>query len=162
MKRQKYIEGAILKIQFTPSTHTYARLLRSPILAFYDSISTVDIPIESIITRPVLFKIAVMRKAITSGRWSQIGVVPLDASLLVPPTFFRQDGLNPNKLFLHTAGIERPATREECVHLERAAVWEAEHVEERLRDYYAGRPNRWVESLRLKDLQTKSDVESEE
>jgi hypothetical protein len=28
-------------------------------------------------------------------------------------------------------------------------VWAAEHVEDRLRDHYAGRPNQWVESLRI-------------
>ena len=43
---------------------------------------------------------------------------------------------------------ERLAIAEECVGLERAAVWEPEHVEDRLRDHFAGRSNRWVESLK--------------
>jgi hypothetical protein len=30
-------------------------------------------------------------------------------------------------------------------------VWEPEHVEERIRDHYAGRANRWAESLRIQE-----------
>ncbi len=45
---------------------------------------------------------------------------------------------------------ERPATTGECIGLEAAAVWEAEHVEDRLRDHFAGQLNKWVEQLRAK------------
>lgn len=34
--------------------------------------------------------------------------------------------------------------------LERLAVWDPEHVEDRIRDHYNGVQNIWVESLRLK------------
>lgn len=46
--------------------------------------------------------------------------------------------------------VENPATPEECAVLERAAVWDPGHVEDRLRDHFAGQSNKWVESLRLK------------
>jgi hypothetical protein len=92
----------------------------------------------------------VMNHAITSGRWSRVANAPLDAALLQPPTFFKQDVMNPNLLSLYRAGEETPASRDECEGLERAAVWEPEHIEDRLRDHYHGRPNKWVESLKLK------------
>lgn len=38
---------------------------------------------------------------------------------------------------------EDPATRAQCAGLERTAVWDPEHLEDRLRDHRAGRPNRW-------------------
>lgn len=44
---------------------------------------------------------------------------------------------------------EIPALLEECENLEVAAVWDAHHVEDRLRDHFDGRPNEWVESMRL-------------
>ncbi|MEI7895193.1 MAG: hypothetical protein WCI05_19005, partial [Myxococcales bacterium] len=53
-------------------------------------------------------------------------------------------------LSLYRAGTERPATREACVGLERAAVWSAEHVESRLSDQLAQRPNKWAEQAHLK------------
>ncbi|WP_224362896.1 immunity 26/phosphotriesterase HocA family protein [Hyalangium versicolor] len=40
-----------------------------------------------------------------------------------------------------TAGNERSAEPQECVGLERLAVWEEENVEERLLDTFMGRPN---------------------
>ena len=43
-----------------------------------------------------------------------------------------------------------PATYEEIKNLECAAVWEPEHVEDRLRDYFSGVPNVWVEDLKPK------------
>jgi hypothetical protein len=36
-----------------------------------------------------------------------------------------------------------------CEGLEPAAVWDATHVAERLRDHYAGQPNVYLERMRL-------------
>lgn len=44
----------------------------------------------------------------------------------------------------------QPMNYELCKELEREAVWNPEHVESRLDDYYFGRPNKWVESLKAK------------
>ena len=60
-----------------------------------------------------------------------------------------QNHLNHSELSLYIAGEVRPATREQCLGLERAAVWEPENIESRLADHYAGRPNAWADSLRL-------------
>jgi hypothetical protein len=71
------------------------------------------------------------------------------------PFFFKQDSFN-GRLFLYNSslltadqGYECPATLAECSGLERAAVWDPEHVVDRLRDHAAGRPNQWVESLKI-------------
>ncbi|GGM57342.1 hypothetical protein GCM10011608_47820 [Micromonospora sonchi] len=51
----------------------------------------------------------------------------------------------------HRPPRQRPAgPAEDCVGLERAAVWDAAHIEERLRDQHAGRPNPHLEHLCLK------------
>jgi hypothetical protein len=42
-----------------------------------------------------------------------------------------------------------PVSIDKCRGLERSAIWEPEHVEERLSDHYAGKVNRWAESLKL-------------
>lgn len=149
-KRQQYKVGAIVKVPFEGTRHTYARLLTSPVIAFYDAATDIGLPLDDILPRPILFRIAVMKHAITSGRWTVVGVKPLEPSLQEATIFFRQDATNPDHLFFHQEGHESPATREDCLKLERAAVWEPEHVEERLADYYAGRINQWVELLRLK------------
>ena len=52
------------------------------------------------------------------------------------------------KVTVYTEGVEVPADERATLRLEVAAVWDPEHVVERLRDYYDGRPNKWAESLR--------------
>ena len=71
--------------------HTYALMLEGVDMAFFDARSTADLPIDEVVARPVLFRLA---------------------------------------------------------------VWEPAHVEDRLRDHYAGAPNKWVESLRPRGGQT--------
>ena len=80
-----------------------------------------------------------------------VGNGPLENELRTPPPRFIQDALRPDQFRIYENGKIRSATKEECLGLEREAVWDPEHVEERIRDHYAGRKNRWVESLRIKE-----------
>ena len=98
--------------------------------------------------RPILFYVAVMNRAIKEKRWTVEGHSPLEEGLQSPPRFI-QDALNKKKFEIYEHGRIRPATRQECLGLEREAVWEPEHVEDRIRDHYAGRPNKWVELLKI-------------
>ena len=63
-----------------------------------------------------------------------------------------QDGLDETQFELYNpnTGEVTKATREECEGLETCAVWEAYHVESRLRDHYNGVPNDIVEALKIK------------
>lgn len=91
-----------------------------------------------------------MNHAVTGGRWKRVGHKSLSDAEARPPAKFIRDRLTPGRYRIYEDGKMREATRKECEGLEAAAVWEPEHVEDRLRDHYAGRPNKWVESLRLK------------
>jgi hypothetical protein len=53
------------------------------------------------------------------------------------------------RLTIYLLGDIRPAKRKECVGLECCAVWDPEHVEDRLKDHFAGIPNKWVQSMAL-------------
>ncbi len=69
----------------------------------------------------------------------------------LPALYFNQDPVNPAKILLTEDGVTGRLVRpEECESYERLAVWDASHVEDRLRDHFEGRPNIWVESLRIK------------
>ena len=90
-----------------------------------------------------------MKYAITSGRWKVIGNKPLESSLKKAPIFFKQDILTKEFSIYHSAtSQETDASYEECIGLERAAVWEPEHIEDRLEDFFYGRNNKWVQSLK--------------
>jgi hypothetical protein len=88
-----------------------------------------------------------MNYAAKSDKWEIIGNFPIDQSLAIPPKFFKQDVIS-KKFYIYNDAQDIPATKEECVGLERAAVWEPEHVENRLRNYFAGIPDPMTERLK--------------
>jgi hypothetical protein len=144
--------GDILKIELGDGTHTYARVLPEAGFAIYDARTAEELPIVETVERPVLFYVAVMNRAIKEKRWPVVGHKALEEWSQSPPRFI-QDALNKKKFEIYELGRIRPATRQECLGLEREAVWEPEQVEERIRDYFAGRPNKWVDLLKIKDVE---------
>jgi len=125
----------------------YAVVLDDANFAIFDARD--GLAVEAALRRAPMFYVAVMDSAIKSGRWPIVKVsseaVP---ELSAPPTFL-QDPQKPQKLQIYHHGEIYPATKEDVVALERTAVWSPEHVEDRVRDEYSGRKNKWLESLRL-------------
>ena len=142
--------GDVVKIDLGNGKFGYGRVLPEPTMAFYDLQSDADVNAEIVVESPVLFIVGVMYRAIKSDRWEVVGNRPLEDSLKREPKFFMYDRLG-KKFSIYHAGKITPASRAECLGLENAAGWEAEHIEDRLRDHFAGVPNKWVESLKLPD-----------
>ena len=153
MKRQKRRDGDIVCIPLSGGRKAYALILRLGDIFFDFAASEDDLPtVQDIIKKPVLFQIGVMDYAVTKGIWKVIGHVEPPPALLKPPTYFIQSSMN-GALFVTTDGSDRrPATFEECLPLERCAAWDPEHVVSRLEDHFAGRPNKIVELLRPKRM----------
>lgn len=146
-------EGDIFIITLPDGSYGYGRVLVDPFYAFYD-LKTKE-PINDLVkitSSKILFKLAVMKYAITSGGWKILGNIKLDEYLKEPPILFGQSDVSNFFWLEYWDGTQQDSTFEECMNLERAAVWEPEHVESRLEDYFAGRPNKWVESLRAKKV----------
>lgn len=148
--RFKRKEGDIILIKLSDNTFGYGRVLNDPLFAFYDlNTSQPSLDIELIIKKDILFKVWVMKHAITSGRWEVIGNKSLESSLIQSQLFFKQDIFTKEfTIYDSTTGQEMDASYGECSSLERAAVWDTEHIEDRLEDYFNGRENKWVESLK--------------
>jgi hypothetical protein len=149
------LEGQIVRIDLKDGTHAYGRVLKRPLFAFYDKVFRDDHEpsLDEIEGLPVAFRIDVMDYVIPKGIWPVVGRRPLTPDLERPPTFYKQDPMS-GALSIYqevpelAPYYERAATYEECLGLEVAAVWDPQHVEERLRDHFAGRVNRWVERAR--------------
>lgn len=124
---------------------------------FYDRLA-VDgevVDVAGLEATPVAFRVWVMDRAFKpSSTWRSIGKLPLREDGSAPSRFVKQDALT-GALSIYwedaRAGTEHeePATLDECAGLETAAVWSANHVEDRLRDHFAGKPNTWVASLAI-------------
>jgi hypothetical protein len=155
-RRRSAPPGSIVLIDLGDGYAAVARALQRPLFEFFDLTVPVDRAPqpEELAGARVLFRIDVMDSAVTSGRWKVVGQAALtDDEKSRREWFFKQDPMT-GQLSLYA---ENPVTKEvfqraaepaECAALERAAVWSATHVEDRLRDHHAGRANSWVESLR--------------
>lgn len=149
-KFQKYSVGGILKIPIGNDWHTYGQMIGDAAIAFFDAKTEKELSISEIVARPILFTVAVYSYAVTKFIWQKIGKAELSEALKIPQPMFIQDALNPNKFQIYLAGEIRSATKEECQDLECCAVWEPEHIVERINDYYKDVPNKWVESMKIR------------
>jgi hypothetical protein len=138
MKNQKRILGSILNIDLGNGYHSYARILKNAEYAFYDIKTNIDIEVDEIISKPILFILSVYDDVITNGRWEIVGEKPLESSFDALPMNYIQDPIDPNKFQIYdpNTGEMFDAQKEDCIGLGEAAVWDAEHVEERIRKYY--------------------------
>lgn len=151
-KRQVRTLGSIVQIDLNDGYYSYAQILKEG-LAFFEFRSKGELKdMNLLVEKPVLFIISVFRDVISKGKWLKVGKLPLKEGLKTLPFQFIQDSIDPKNFELYNpnTGEITPSTREEVKGLECAAVWEAEHVEDRLRDYYNGKPNVWVEQLAIK------------
>lgn len=151
-KQQRITPGAILEILIGEKFY-YAQILLSGNCAFFDLESSEKLEDFTVLENSqVLFILAVYDDVITGGRWRIVETMELRGALKVEPFKFIQDALDPDSFELYdpNSGDIREATREECEGLECSAVWEAEHIEDRIVDHYKGRPNIWVEQLKIK------------
>jgi hypothetical protein len=148
MSRQQRSVGAVLVVPLGDGTNTFALTLPEADFAFFDARSIDAHPPPDLLDRPLLFRLAVHKSAWVTGRWPRIAKLSVPAPLQAPQPKFIQDTLKPEQFEIYLAGTTRAASRTECEGLERAAVWEPEHVEERLLSHYAGTQSKWVHSLR--------------
>lgn len=154
MKRQRITEGAILEINIENDYYVYAQILVKGLgYAFFDYRSKQHLTdLDELLKCEILFIVMVYNDVVTQGKWIKVGKLRIRQDLLVQPMKFIQDSTNPDKFELYNpnTGEIVNATKAECVGLERASVWESNHVEDRIRDHYLGVPNVWVEQLKIK------------
>ena len=150
MGKQKHTTGSFVRIGLADGSFAYARLLVSPYAAFYSYRTTSPkSDLDRIASSPILFRIAVRHLALNS--WEFIVRRALEEQLTQPVVQFMQDlGDFRRCTIFDTAGHERAVEPQECVGLERAAVWERDSVEQRLLDTFLGRPNADEEHLKVR------------
>jgi hypothetical protein len=152
-RRQKWTAGAVVVIPLGEGRVGFGQMLDEPEYAFFDTRSSAgSLPaLDQLVAQPVLVRLWVMRSAHSKGRWLKIGQAPIAAPLARKVLRFKQDPLEPSSIVLTYDGVSgKPVDAKACREIERAAVWDPQHVEDRLRDHFAGRVNKWVESLRVK------------
>jgi len=153
--------GRVVQIPLGDGFVGWGRQLRSVRVEFYDRFDAEadaeQVDSHEVVGSEVAFTVAVMDRAFRrTSNWTLLEVITLShQEETVVYRSFKQDPIS-GALSIYwekpdgSWGEDR-ATRAQCAGLERSAVWDPEHVEDRLRDHWAGRPNKWTESLALKD-----------
>jgi hypothetical protein len=154
-KRQRYKAGAIAKIGLHNNRMAFGRLLPgvASIICVYDFVvnENKQVSVDDILKNPVLFCCGLYRTIITKGTFEIIGIREFTENEIknISP-LFTQDIVNIKDCVIWwPTGEERKASPEECVGLERSAVWTEEGLIERIDDHYAGKRNFHVEDQKV-------------
>jgi hypothetical protein len=143
--------GSVHAVPLAGGVYGFCIALPDADFAFFDHRSdSPELP-AGLLARPILFRIAIHKSAWTKGRWPRVATLKVPPGLLAAVPMFMHDALRPDQYSIYLGGEIQPATRAECIGLERMAVWDPEHAESRLEDHFAGRPNVWVRQLAIGD-----------
>ncbi|WP_281322743.1 Imm26 family immunity protein [Flavobacterium aestivum] len=153
-KRQKITTGSILEINIENKYYVYAQILSNGDgIVFFDYKSPSPLKDFSILeNKPVLFIITVYNDVITKGHWLKVGKLGIRKEFEILPLKFIQDAQHPDRFEFYNpnTGDITPTTKDKIKGLERAAVWDANHVEDRIRSHYEGTTSIWMkEDLEL-------------
>ncbi len=140
-RRPKDHPGTFLRIPLEDGSFGYGRLLEWGVVALYDhKTARPSVDLKVIGSKRVLFSVAVSAAGVK--KWKAIGQQPLAGEVAKPVVHFMQDiGDYRRCTIFDSVGMEEKVGPDACIGLERAAVWEAHHVAERLLDTFMGRPN---------------------
>ena len=117
-----------------------AQMLKFPEIAFFDPLNP----------EKLLCRLWVHTSAYSKGRWRKIDKKPIPDYLAEEVPRFKKDHIS-GKISIHINGNDYPASYNDCVNLECAAVWDANHVEDRLRDHCEDKENIWVKSMSIEN-----------
>ncbi len=148
--KQRIVIGSVVQIDLADNLCSFAQVISKAELAFFNCFekAPTNLTIEEIVKMPILFILPVMNYAVKSGRWPVIGKSVLRSEFQSERYYFHQDILT-KKISITQHGDDlQPATRTQIEGLECMAVWDPEHVEDRLRDTKDNKNNIWSDSLK--------------
>jgi hypothetical protein len=148
MRKQKWVPCSVVRINLGGGSYGYGQLLQDPLVVFFDAFDEGTSTAAEVAQSRPLFAIHVMKYSVTDGDWTIIGRHDVPKQIDQNPFFFMEDIFD-GTLYITRDGVAKTlASKEDVKCLESLAVWEPEHVRDRLNDYRHGRPNEWVEQLR--------------
>ena len=147
-RRKKWESGNVVEIELTDGSFSYGLIINEPLFAFVGDTFLKRPEISPKLFNTIAFQLLVMNSAIGKNGWPVIGDVQLKEISIPKAKFYRYDIIS-KKFFHHLDSFNcLPSTRKGCVGLECAAVWEKNHVEDRLQSLKEGLECKWEVSLR--------------
>ena len=154
MKRQKFKEGSVCKIELANQRIVFARLLPGFHLGILNKISVVGeskYDIDNILKSGIFLYVRVFKDVIEKNFFEIIGFKSLTSEDInhIPP-HFSQDPVNIDKCKVYYQdGKEIDVTPGECQGLEGSIIWDAEGLMSRLDSHLQGKKNPYVELYKI-------------
>ncbi len=125
----------------------YGHVLGSVVVGFYALESDQRVALDEVVTSAVAFRVPCMMDAIKEGRWPIIGNAAPPASMIEPLRLWRGGGAYAeiSEWRPETGTVDRPASAQEIVGLEKATIWDSRWLVQRLALFLRGEPCPWVE-----------------
>ena len=137
---QRWVIGVVVEIDLLDDTFAYAQILTDTSILFFDILrrkNEKSPSVEEILRAKPIFEIAVYPSVLKY--WPRIGKVPVPQDYVHLDNYSIDCDTGAVTIWKYEGG-KRTGTLEEIKNLESVSVWEAGAVEQRLRDYFAGRP----------------------
>lgn len=148
-KRIREKVGQVFQVPLGDKTFGYGQVVTMGSMVFFNyQDKGTNFNLEEIIQQPIIFKVTVDSYVIKDGIWCVLGNLPVNPKLQEKQFKFTYDITKKVYLIWRTILKQEVATPEEIYNLECFASWGPHHVERRLRDHFAGRPNYTVELFR--------------
>jgi hypothetical protein len=149
------VPGAVIQIALPNGKFAYGRLYRDASIGIYQEVS--DVPAKPPIgSRDFRFNVGVYKDVLTSEKCAVVGEDPfVEGEDPWPPAHCIVDPISGECSIYHHGEI-KPALPEECQGLETAAVWELEHIIDRILN---GNDSRYLQSMRTGSPKKKSTVQ---
>lgn len=133
----KFKEGDFFRIPLSNGRFAFGRVLKNS-WGFYNYISNSgEVEISNLLDANYAFKIWVSEFALNKGIWEIFANAELNDSESQKEFFYKQDKINHKVWKTLTGAEEEPITTADCENLELAAVYDPEHVVERLEYYFS-------------------------
>jgi hypothetical protein len=124
--------GKLIRVRLGDGGYCFGIVAAGEDVAFFKLHSfDAERPVDDILSYPVMFRVHVSRDSFDGENWSVLEKATLPDSLASYAVYWNQP-VGSNEINLMGRDILRPASVEEVRGLERAAVWYAQHIEERL------------------------------
>lgn len=151
MKRLNWHPGNIVEIRLSDNSYAYGIVIKFPLIGFFSYNSMDQIKdVNQLVYNTILFKVWVMKYAISKKYWKVIGHMELNEEIGRIPSFYKHDPVSGRySIYKYENGIDKsyPCDVSEARLLECAAVWDPEHVQDRLLDTFNNRTCKWVDNI---------------
>ena len=145
-KKQRFKEGSIVKLKLSRNKFIFGRLLPGFRISIYDFLINSDkdmSSIDKIIKSKILLTVGIYKTIVTKGIFEIVGFKELTQTEIdkIPPMFMQSLGNYEDCTIFYKNGIEHKVLPEDCIGLERSAVWDEHSLVERIEDYYNKKRN---------------------